>query len=118
VLLAYDGSPKADEALYVCTYLSGQWGIPLVVVTADEQRGRSSLASTRAWKYLRDHGVQATYVVRKGEVGDVVLQVAQEQQSTLIAMGGYGFRPVVQIVLGSAVDQVLRSCRHPVLICR
>jgi nucleotide-binding universal stress UspA family protein len=118
VLLAYDGSPKADEALYVSTYLAGQWQIPLVVVSVDEQGHAASLVLTRAWKYLRDHGVHATYVGRRGSVGDVVLDVAREQQSTLIVMGGYGFSPMVQIVLGSAVDQVLRSSQRPVLICR
>jgi nucleotide-binding universal stress UspA family protein len=118
VLLAYDGSPKADEALYVSTYLSSQWGIPLVVVTVGEQGHAESVALTRAWSYLRAHGVHATYVGRKGSVGDVVLQVAREHQSALIVMGGYGFSPMVQIVLGSAVDQVLRVSRRPVLICR
>ena len=118
VLLAYDGSPKADEALYVSTYLSGQWKIPLVVVTVDEGGHRSSLALTRAREYLRDHGLHAAYVERRGEVGDVVLEAAREHQSALIVMGGYGFSPMVQIVLGSAVDQVLRSSHRPVLICR
>jgi nucleotide-binding universal stress UspA family protein len=116
--LAYDGSPKADEALYVSTYLSRQWGIPLVVVTVGEREHAESVALTRAWKYLLEHGVHATYVGRKGNVGDVVLQVAQEHQSSLIVMGGYGFGPMVQIVLGSAVDQVLRLSPSPVLICR
>lgn len=118
ILLAYDGSSKADEALYVSTYLSGQWQIPLVVVTVDEQARGASLALTRAWKYLREHGVHATFVGRQGRVGDVVLAVAREHQSALIVMGGYGFSPMVQIVLGSAVDQVLRSSQRPVLICR
>ena len=31
-LLAYDGSPKSQEALFVATYLAGRWRIPLVVV--------------------------------------------------------------------------------------
>jgi nucleotide-binding universal stress UspA family protein len=118
VLLAYDGSPKADEALFVSTYLSAQWGVPLVVVSVDEPRRAASLALTRAWKYLVDHGVHATYVGKRGSVGDVVLDVSQEHESALIVMGGYGFSPMVQIVLGSAVDQVLRSSRRPVLICR
>ena len=30
-LLAYDGSPKAREALFVATYLAGRWSMPLVV---------------------------------------------------------------------------------------
>jgi nucleotide-binding universal stress UspA family protein len=117
-LLAYDGSPKADEALYVSTYLCRQWELPLVVVTVGEQGHAESVALTRAWAYLREHGVHATYVGRRGSVGDVVLDVAREHQSALIVMGGYGFSPVVQIVLGSAVDQVLHLSQCPVLICR
>jgi nucleotide-binding universal stress UspA family protein len=118
VLLAYDGSPKADEALYVSTYLCRQWKMPLVVVTVGEQEHVESVAMTRAWTYLREHGVQATYLDRQGSVGDVILDTAKEYQSALIAMGGYGFSPVMQIVLGSAVDQVLRASHCPVLICR
>jgi nucleotide-binding universal stress UspA family protein len=33
-------------------------------------------------------------------------------------MGGYGHSPVMEVVLGSAVDQVLRESRQPTLICR
>jgi len=33
-------------------------------------------------------------------------------------MGGYGFSPVLEVVIGSSVDQVLRESRQPVLICR
>jgi nucleotide-binding universal stress UspA family protein len=33
-------------------------------------------------------------------------------------MGGYGLSPVLEVVLGSAVDQVLRTSRQPMLICR
>jgi nucleotide-binding universal stress UspA family protein len=118
VLLAYDGSPKANEALYVSTYLSAQWEVPLVVVSVGEPGRAVSLALTRAWTYLGKHGVHAMYVGRQGRVGDVILEVAQEHSSSLIVMGGYGFSPVIQIVLGSAVDQVLRTLRRPVLICR
>jgi len=33
-------------------------------------------------------------------------------------MGGYGLSPVLEVVLGSGVDQVLRTSRQPMLICR
>jgi nucleotide-binding universal stress UspA family protein len=33
-------------------------------------------------------------------------------------MGGYGFGPMLEVVLGSTVDEVLRTSRRPVLICR
>ena len=125
-LLAYDGSPKADEALFVATYVAGCWAIPLVVVTVKDTKGtkdgegdratRQTLA--RAREYLESHGVQATCVEESGPVAEAVLRTADEHQSDLIIMGGYGSSPVLEVVLGSAVDQVLRASRRPMLICR
>jgi nucleotide-binding universal stress UspA family protein len=125
-LLAYDGSPKADEALFVATYVAGSWAIPLVVVTVKDTKGTkdgegdraTSQTLARAREYLESHGVQATCVVESGPVAEAVLRTADEHQSDLIIMGGYGSSPVLEVVLGSAVDQVLRASRRPMLICR
>jgi nucleotide-binding universal stress UspA family protein len=117
-LLAYDGSPKAEEALFVATYLAGRWQIPLVVVTVIETGRTTSEALARAQSYLEAHGVQATFVKESGPVAEAILKMAAAQESELIIMGGYGFSPVLEVVLGSAVDQVLRESRKPMLICR
>ncbi len=117
-LLAYDGSPKADEALFVATYLSGRWNIPLVVMTVIESGRTTSETLARAQGYLERHGVQATLVKEGGPVTEAILKVAEEHHSDLIIMGGYGFSPVLEVVLGSTVDQVLRATRRPTLICR
>lgn len=47
-----------------------------------------------------------------------ILNVAEHQQSDLIIMGGYGYRPIVEMVLGSTLDHVLRHSPQPILICR
>jgi nucleotide-binding universal stress UspA family protein len=117
-LLAYDGSPKADEALFVTTYLSGRWNIPLVVVTVIEPGRTTSDTLARAQEYLETHGVQAAFVKESGPVAEVILKTADQHESDLIIMGGYGLGPVLEVVLGSAVDQVLRTSRRPTLICR
>jgi nucleotide-binding universal stress UspA family protein len=118
VLLAYDGSSKADEALFVATYLAGQWQIPLVVVTVIEMGRTTSETLARAQSYLETHGVQAVFVKESGPVAEAILKTADEHQSDLIIMGGYGHSPVLEVVLGSAVDQVLRASQRPMLICR
>jgi nucleotide-binding universal stress UspA family protein len=126
LLLAYDGSPKAQEALFVSTYLAGQWEIPLAVVAVVEQERTTPETVAMARAYLEEHGVQATFVGESvdksvgepGDVSDVILRAAREQQSELIVMGGYGFSPMLEIVLGSTVDHILRSSHYPVLICR
>jgi len=118
VLLAYDGSPKADEALFVATYMSDRWKTSLTVVTITENEHISSETLARAQRYLESHGVQGTYLVESGAIPEVILKTAKNQGSNLIIMGGYGRSPVLEVVLGSAVDQVLRDSRHPTLICR
>jgi nucleotide-binding universal stress UspA family protein len=117
-LLAYDGSPKADEALFVATYVAGKWSIPLVVVTVIEPGRTTSEAVAKARSYLETHGVQAEFMTERDSVADAIMKVAQEHDKDLIVMGGYGHAPVLAVVLGSAVDEVLRASRRPMLICR
>jgi len=117
-LLAYDGSPKAREALFVATYLAGRWSLALTVVTVLEKGRATSETLTRARTYLRVHGVHATCVARKEPASEAILAVAEAQQSDLIIMGGYGHSPVMEVMLGSTVDRVLRSARQPTLVCR
>jgi nucleotide-binding universal stress UspA family protein len=118
VLLAYDGSPRADEALFLATYLADRWGTTLTVVTVTEKGYVPADTTLRAQRYLESHGVRGTYLEQSGSVGEQILKAAEEQGSNLIIIGGYGHSPVVEVVLGSAVDQVLRESRQPTLICR
>jgi nucleotide-binding universal stress UspA family protein len=117
-LLAYDGSPKAEEALFVATYLAVRWSVPLVVVTVIEMGRTTSETFVRAQRYLEARGKQATFVKDQGPVPDVIVRTAEAHECDLIIMGGYGFSPVMEIALGSAVDEVLRTSRQPILICR
>ncbi|MBK9711084.1 MAG: universal stress protein [Kouleothrix sp.] len=117
-LLPYDGSPKSEEALFAATYLALRWGLELDVLTVIEGEQIDAAAQERARRYLEEHAVQATYHIRPGPVAETILQTAEEQQSDAIVIGGYGFNPLLEIVLGSAVDQVLRESRRLVLLCR
>jgi nucleotide-binding universal stress UspA family protein len=118
VLLAYDGSARADEALFLATYLADRWDTSLTVVTVTESGHVPANTTLRAQRYLNSRGVESTYLEESGSVSEGILKAAEEQDSNLIIMGGYGHSPVVEVVLGSTVDQVLRGSRHPTLICR
>jgi nucleotide-binding universal stress UspA family protein len=67
---------------------------------------------------LRAYDVDVSFVEESGPVADAILRTVQACESDLILMGGYGHSPVVEIVLGSIEDGVLRVARQPVLICR
>jgi nucleotide-binding universal stress UspA family protein len=120
-LLAFDGSPKAKEALFVAAYLAGKWRLSLTVLSvaseeADEQKAAEALTTAR--QYLQSRRVDAFYVVERGPVSEVIERVAETQNCDLIVMGGYGFRPLLDVMLGSTVNDVLRWRRWPVLVCR
>ncbi len=117
-LLAYDGSPRAREALFIAAYLAGRWGIPLAVVTVVEpgRAGAATLDAARA--YLETHAVEARYLEVHGPVAPAILQAASDEQADLLIMGGYGYSPMWEAMLGSAVDHLLRECRQPMLICK
>jgi nucleotide-binding universal stress UspA family protein len=117
-LLAYDGSPKGREALFVATYLAGRWKASLTVVTVLNNGHISNQTIAEAREYLDKHGIQAEYRRETGPVAEAILGVCKELQSNLLIMGGYGYSPLLEIVLGSTVDQVLREAQKPMLICR
>lgn len=117
-LLAYDGSPKAREALFVAAYLAGKCHIPLTVVTVLETGHITAATLAEARHYLEQHGVEATYVQAEGTIAPALIRTALLYECDFMIMGGYGFNPVLEVVLGSEVDEILRAKRWPVLICR
>lgn len=118
ILLAFDGGPKAREALFVATYMAEAWKSTLAVVTV-AQPGMPAEAPDYVRRYLEMHEVQETLIEREAEPeAEAILRTARELDSQLILMGGYGASPVVEAVVGSSVDQVLRESQVPMLICR
>lgn len=117
-LLAYDGSPKAQEALYIAAYLALRWQLALTLLTTARSAHAAAELQAPAREYLSRHGVQATLLALRGRVVPAILKATQDRPIDLTIMGGYSRPPVTEVTLGSAVGAVLRASRHPVLICQ
>ncbi len=118
MLLAYDGSPKSEEGLFIATYRAVKYGFPLVVLVASNDRVALDTGE-KAREYLEKHGVEAEIIVKVSDnAGDLILETAKEYDCNLLIMGGFGRRPFWRIVLGSLVDRMLREFPHPILISR
>lgn len=118
VLLAYDGNAKAREALYVAAYLTGQWHVPLMVLTVAEDGSNEGKLQADAQNYLEKRKVQALFVHKTGVASETILDTAENYAADLIIMGGYGRHKLKNLVLGTSVDQVLRESKQAMLICR
>jgi nucleotide-binding universal stress UspA family protein len=116
--LAFDGSPKSVEALYVVTYLCARWKIPLSVVSVMENPRLILEIEKQAEEYLSRHHIEFKFTVRSGPIAQEILMEAEDQSCDWIVMGGYGESPLVNLLLDTVVDQVLRSSRKSMLLCR
>ena len=117
-LLAYDGSPKSNEALFVSAYIAGAFNIPLVVVTVTNiSRAGTDLLSF-AKNYLYERQIKATFINETGSVRKSIMNIAQKHHCDLLIMGGYGRHPLTAILFGSTIEHILRPKKFPLLICR
>jgi len=117
-LLAYDGSLKAQEALFISTYLAGKWKIPLGVISIGDENIVKDIQGD-ARKYLEDHQVSAEYIVSsENKSTETILHYVAQLNIDLLLLGGYSRNPILEVIQGDEVDQILRRTTIPILICR
>jgi nucleotide-binding universal stress UspA family protein len=117
-LLAYDGSPRAREALFLATYLAELWGTDLIVFTATESGKAAAQVQDFVRRYLDIHEVEAEYVVSERRAQEQLNRTAEERRVDLVLMGSHSKPKLKQVLLGSALNHMLQEASVPIFICR
>jgi len=113
LLLAYDGSERARSALAWASLLQGTLPAEVVVVAVEE----NGLEPSAEW--LAEARAQldgCTCLHRVGQLASEIVAVAEENQADLIVMGRYRHAALLEWLIGSTVDRVLRGTQLPVLM--
>lgn len=113
-LLAYDSSVKAKRALDLVAGLAALLELPLTVLAVAEDAAEGSARLAEAEAALAARGLAARFLARGGEPDEAILAEA-DPDAGLIAMGAHGHGRIVELVLGSTTDSVLRRATVPVL---
>lgn len=117
-VLAYDGTDRSREALFVAAYFAEMWKTELIVFTALDGRKVTVDTQNYARRYLELHEVEAEYVLSERGATDYLKQVVEERNADLVLMGSHGGSVLQQVFIGSALDYLLRESRLPIFICR
>jgi len=117
-LLAYDGSERAKEALFVATYLAEIWKTELIVFTALDGARIKPEVQDYVKRYLEIHEVEADYIVTEQDSKAILKSTIAEQQADLVLMGTYGRSVIREVVSGGTLDYLLREAGVPTFICR
>jgi nucleotide-binding universal stress UspA family protein/uncharacterized ParB-like nuclease family protein len=116
-MVAFDGSEKSREALFLAAYLAERWNTGLTVATIQDRPSLTEAVQEYARSYLELHEIQAEYLLRAGSL-EVLLDIIRQNEINLVVMGSYSGTAVQEVVIGSAVNFLLRQADCPILICR
>jgi nucleotide-binding universal stress UspA family protein len=118
-LLAYDGSARAAAAMQVGAEFCTRLGLPLTVLTVnkDEEQGQRALGEAEA--YLRPYDLPVSFELqRTGNAPERIANFIREQNHDLLFIGAYGHSRIIEMVLGSTTEYVLRNTDCPVFLNR
>lgn len=115
-LLAYDGGPRAEAALFIAAYSAASWGMKLTVLTVGEKVNGALPALERARKYLSEHSIEATYLPGSGRTGPTIVETARNYGCDVILMGSHRYSPWWESMVGGVLEEILRSYAGTVLV--
>ena len=130
VVLGYDESPGAEQALRVAVDVAKRFGEPLRLVyvaappggLGEEFRAHKDAlvelgrhATAHALEYAESAGVETSVEVVVAKPAEALLQVADAVDATVIVVGTSGESPIKGAILGSTPHKLLQLSTRPVL---
>jgi len=116
-LLAYDGSQRAAAAMHEAAELATTLKLPLTVLHVGKDDGTAYRILDEARRYLATHRIEAEYVIRPGYANEAILETMDTGRHDLLFIGAYGHSRIIEMVLGSTTEYVLRNASAPVFLC-
>jgi nucleotide-binding universal stress UspA family protein len=118
-LLAYDGSQRASAAMHMAAEVTSALGLPLAVLhVAREGNGGGDTVLEEARRYLAAYDIPVTYDVVTGPPHQRIVDAIRERGADLLFIGAYGHSRIIEMVLGSTTEYVLRNSAAPVFLTR
>ncbi len=118
VLLCYDGSAYASEAMQIAAEFSTVAGTKMHILTVgkDAEEGKKKLEDSK--KYIDSYGIEPVFSFVEGNPNEIIVSFSEKEEIDLVFMGAYGHSRIIEMVLGSTTEYVLRNIQCPVIIKR
>jgi nucleotide-binding universal stress UspA family protein len=118
-LLAYDGSQRASAALHSAAEFCATMDLPLTVLHIKAREGNDAEKPLdEARHYLSSYGVQPFFLSLTGYPHQQIVECVKERNHDLLFIGAYGHSRIIEMVLGSTTEYVLRNAPCPVFLSR
>jgi len=118
MVLAYDGSERASHAMRAAAEFASSLSIPIAVLTVarDQKTGERTLEEAR--KYFEPYSLPTEFKLLGGHANEEIVKFIKEYEADLLFIGAYGHSRIIEMVLGSTTEYVLRNTPCPVFLSR
>lgn len=118
-LLAYDGSQRASAGMHAAAEMASGLSLPLAVLhVLREATPNGDKVLDEARRYLQSYGLEVTYEKVTGQPHQGIVEAIRERGFDLLFIGAYGHSRIIEMVLGSTTEYVLRNSPCPVFLAR
>jgi nucleotide-binding universal stress UspA family protein len=117
-LLAYDGSQRASSAMESAAEFCTQLSLPLTVLYVPKEEKLGEKVLQEAKSYLVSYGIETRYELSRGYPEQKIVDYLVNYNYDLLFIGAYGHRRIIEMVLGSTTEYVLRKSPCPVFLNR
>src|SRR6185436_10433628 len=117
-VLAYDGSERAAAAMQVAAEFCVTLQLPLTVLTVNKDQEQGNRVLKEAEAYLKPYALQLSFELQRGNAPERIANFIRERDHDLLFIGAYGHSRIIEMVLGSTTEYVLRNSSCPVFLNR
>ena len=118
ILLIYDDSEKAREALYIAAYYGARYGCGLHILMPEKDSKSNEEAIDFAQEYLKSLNLDyQTVLLSYNELAENLTTFIEENSISTVMLGGYSTTGLLERIFSSTIDHVLELSPVPVLVC-
>jgi nucleotide-binding universal stress UspA family protein len=117
-LLAYDGSQRASSAMESAAEFCTVLKLPLTVLTIAKEQKLAESVVQQAKSYLGSYAIETSFEIDRGYPEQKIIDYLSKFEYDLLFIGAYGHRRIIEMVLGSTTEYVLRKTPCPVFLTR
>ncbi len=119
VLLAYDDSNAAKKAMAFAVDFCKVLNMPLTVVTINKDDALLKTLRNSVTSYIEPYGITFDVTaIGTGNAESVLKSMMDDGVYDLLIMGAHGHSRIVEMVLGSTAEYVIRNTRKPVIVTK
>ena len=120
MLVAFDGSDHARQALIMACEMTKKYGFELNLVTVADgiKLDQAQRIADEGMALAQSYAINTEAIVEEGDAEELILQTLFDLHGDLLVVGAYGHSRIREMILGSTTTHLIARSEVPILLLR